>query len=71
MTMVAEVDKWLIDLSNWMTWKFQMKHLLLAKGLWGIIDGTEVLRENPTAQQEQSSKEVSKGILYPSVTVKH
>ena len=52
---MAEVDKWSIDKldsSNWMTWKFQMKHLLLAKGLWGIVKGTEVLRENPTAQQE-------------------
>ena len=52
---MAEVDKWSIDKldsSNWTTWKFQMKHLLLAKGLWGIVNGTEVLRENPTAQQE-------------------
>jgi len=30
---MAEVDRWLIDKldsSNWMTWKFQIKHLLLA-----------------------------------------
>ena len=52
---MAEVDKWSIDKldsSNCTTWKFQMKHLLLANGLWGIVNGTEVLRENPTVQQE-------------------
>ena len=56
---MAEVDKWSIDrldLCNWSTWKFQMKHLLLAKGLWDIVDGTEVLRENPTAQQKAKFK---------------
>ncbi|CAB3979998.1 Hypothetical predicted protein [Paramuricea clavata] len=37
-------EKWSIDKldgSNWSTWKFQMKHLLLAKGLWGFVDGSE------------------------------
>ncbi len=36
-------EKWTIDKlngSNWTTWKFQMKHLLLAKGLWGYVDGS-------------------------------
>ncbi|CAB4035006.1 Retrovirus-related Pol poly from transposon TNT 1-94 [Paramuricea clavata] len=36
-------EKWSIDKldgSNWSTWKFQMKHLLLAKGLWGFVDGS-------------------------------
>ena len=45
-------EKWSIEKlesSNWMTWKFQMKHLLLAKELWGFIDGTEVIREGATA----------------------
>ena len=28
---------------NWSTWKFQMKHLLLAKDLWNITQGTEQL----------------------------
>ena len=28
-----------------------MKHLLLAKGLWGFVDGTEVLGASPTAAQ--------------------
>ena len=43
------VDK--LDGSNWLTWKFQMKHLLLAKDLWGFIDGTEVLAGDASAQQ--------------------
>ncbi|KAL5515273.1 hypothetical protein EMCRGX_G000418 [Ephydatia muelleri] len=55
--MVSEVDscKWSIDKldsSNWMTWKFQMKHLLLSKGLWGIVDGSERLAEDASVQQQ-------------------
>ena len=44
-------EKWSIDKlngSNWDTWKFQMKHLLLAKGLWGLVDGSEVLADDAT-----------------------
>jgi hypothetical protein len=26
--------------------KFQMKHLFLAKGLWGVVDGSEALTES-------------------------
>ena len=37
------VDK--LDNSNWMTWKFQMRHLLMAKGLWKYVDGSEVHAE--------------------------
>ena len=39
-------EKWLIKKlngNNWNTWKFQMKHLLMAKGLWSLVDGSEVL----------------------------
>ena len=62
---VTSDDKWVIDKldgSNWTTWKFQMKHLLLAKGLWGLVDGTEVLAEDANAQaqaefQQKSLKE--------------
>ena len=39
-------EKWTVDKlgdSNWSTWKFQMRHLLLAKGLWGHVDGSDVL----------------------------
>jgi len=51
---MAEVDRWSIDKldsSNWMTWKFQIKHLLLVRGLWGLVEGTEVLQDEATAQQ--------------------
>ena len=52
---MAEIDKWSIDKlnsSNRMTWKFQIKHLLLVKDLWGLIDGTEVLQDDASAQQQ-------------------
>ena len=48
----GEDEKWTIDKldgTNWTTWKFQMKHLLLAKELWGIVDGTEILAEDAGA----------------------
>ena len=48
-------EKWTIDKldsSNWTTWKFQMHHLLLAKGLWELVGGTEVLAENASAQAQ-------------------
>ena len=51
---MADIDKWSIeklDSSNWMMWKFQIKHLLLAKDLWGFIDGTEALQDDASAQQ--------------------
>ena len=50
---MAEIDKWSIDKLdslNWMTWKFQIKYLLLAKDLWGLVDGTEVLQDDVSAQ---------------------
>ena len=52
---MADIDKWLIeklDSSNWMMWKFQIKHLLLAKDLWGFIDGVEILQDDASAQQQ-------------------
>ena len=60
---MADMDKWSIDKldsSNWMTWKFQIKHLLLAKDLWGIVDGTEVLAENASEQQRTDFNKKSK-----------
>ena len=45
-------EKWSIDKqegSNWDTWKFQMKHLLMVKGIWGLVDGSEVLAHDATA----------------------
>ena len=57
-----------LDGSNWTTWKFQMKHLLLAKGFWGLAEGTEVLGEdaNDRAQadfQQKSLKAFSTIVL--------
>jgi len=50
-------EKWSIeklDRNNWNTWKFQMKHLLMAKGLWNLVDGSEVLASEATAALFQS-----------------
>ena len=55
-------EKWVIDKldgSNWITWKFQMRHFLLAKGLWGYVDGSETLREDASAQQRADFREAS------------
>ena len=43
------IDK--LDGSNWITWKFQLKHFLLAKGLWKYVDGSAALVEGATAEQ--------------------
>ena len=46
-------EKWTIDKldgNNYATWKFQMKHLLLAKGLWEHVEGTAELDNNANAQ---------------------
>ena len=48
-------EKWSIEKlngSNWNTWKFQMKHLLMTKGLWSLIDGSEVLASEASAAAE-------------------
>ena len=45
-------DKWSIDKldgSNWITWKFQMCHLLMVKGLWKYVDRSAVLAEGASA----------------------
>ncbi len=47
-------DKWTVDKSdgsNWITWKFQVKHLLLGKGLWKYIEGSATLAEHATEEQ--------------------
>ena len=58
--MAGTVDeKWTIDKldgSNWMTWKFQMRHLLLGKGLYGLADGSEELAEGANAQARTGHK---------------
>ena len=48
-------EKWSIeklDGSNWNSWKFQRKHLLMAKGLWSLIDGSEVLASEASVAAE-------------------
>ena len=50
---MAMDEKWSadkLDGLNWMTWRFQMCHLLLAKGLWGCVNESEVLPEDISAQ---------------------
>ena len=46
-------DKLFIDRlsgpENWATWKFQMEHLLKAKGLWGMLMETETLAADANA----------------------
>ena len=63
---VSTDEKWSIDRldsQNWMTWKFQMRHLLLAKDLWGFVDGTETLEEDATAQQQADHRKKSQKAL--------
>ena len=46
-----EAEKWSIDklcTSNWITWKLQIRHYLLSKGLWKYVDGTERLADDAT-----------------------
>ena len=50
---MAVEEKWCIDKLNglnWMTWKFQVCHLLLAKGFWEVVDGSETLPEDSSTQ---------------------
>ena len=55
-------EKWSIDKldsSNWITWKFQMHHLLLAKGLWGYVNGTDVLAAGADAAAQADFRQKS------------
>ena len=64
-------EKWSIEKlngSNWNTWKFQKKHLLMAKGLWSLVDGSEVLASEASVAavalfQSQLHKSCSKVVL--------
>ena len=64
-------EKWSIDKlgpSNWITWKFQIRHLLMAKGLWKYVDGSEVLVEDMseatrTKFRDESQKAISTIIM--------
>ena len=62
------VDK--LDGSNWITWKFQLKHFLLAKGLWKYVDGSAVIAEGATAEQRaKHQSESQKAFSYIAMSI--
>ena len=49
-------EKWTLeklDGYNWITWKFQLCHLLMAKGLWKFVDGSAVLAEDASGNDRE------------------
>ena len=59
-------ERWSIDKldgSNWTMWKFQMYHLLLAKGLWGLVEGMEVLEEGANERVQAEHREKSQKVF--------
>ena len=59
-------QKWSIpklDGSNWMTWKFQMEHMLLDQELWGYVDGTMKLEDARDAEARALFKKKSQKAL--------
>ena len=66
-SVVKMEEKWSVDKldgGNWITLKFQMRHLLLAKGLWKYVDGSETLaaeadERTHTEYSEKSQKALS------------
>jgi len=54
-----------LDGENWLTWKFQMKHFLLAKGLWEyIVDTTVLANARAIAEFNQKSQKVFSTIVF-------
>ena len=47
-------DRWTVGKlegdSNWMTWKVQMRHLMLDRNLWCYVDGTTMV--DPGAEEK-------------------
>ena len=41
---------------NYYTWKFNMKMFLIGKDLWEIVNGSEVLDDNATAEEKRKFK---------------
>ena len=63
------IDK--LDGCNWITWKFQLKRFLLAKGLWKCVDESAVLAEKATAEQQakyQSESQKAFSVIPMSVS---
>ena len=62
----ATVDKkWVLnkpDGSNWVMWNFKMRHLLLAKGRWGIIDGIKVLANDASPQLQAEFEKLQRAL---------
>ena len=61
-----ESDKWSIDKlgsSNWITWKFQMRHFLLSRGLMKYVDGTERLADDADAATQRTFRDNSQKAL--------
>jgi hypothetical protein len=68
---MMDEDKWSkekLDSNNWPTCKIQMRHLLLAKGLWDIVEGSEVLADDATPAQRAEYKEKAQRALSIIVT---
>ena len=40
-----------LNTGNYHNWKFQMKMYLIGKDLWDIVQGEEILKENPNADE--------------------
>ena len=50
----GKVEKLTTD--NYFTWKFNVKMMLIGKGLWEIVEGTEELSENSRPQEQNHFK---------------
>ena len=49
---------------NWMTWKVQLKHLLLDRELWGYVDGSQTLAGTAdNAAQEDFARKSQKALM--------
>ncbi|GFY00932.1 f-box only protein 38 [Trichonephila clavipes] len=46
----------LLDKSNWNSWKENMKFLLMERGFWSFIEGTELPLDETTATRRDKSE---------------
>jgi gag-polypeptide of LTR copia-type len=51
---------------NYRTWKFSMRMVLMAKDLWGVVDGSEVKSESGDAEWEKKNQ---KALAYISLSL--
>ena len=60
-------DRWSVGKlegdSNWMTWKVQMKHLMLDRNLWGYVDGTTIVAHDAEEKLQTQFKRKSQKAL--------